>query len=58
MVPMALGGIGMGLAGSKRRAPKSKTVTKTSELFGDPGLVAPPVIGEDEPPAKSKSPRS
>jgi hypothetical protein len=55
-MPMVLGGIGMGRGGAGRRAPKTKSTTKSTDLFGDPGLVAPPVIGESESPAK-QSPR-
>ncbi|HEY3466912.1 MAG TPA: WXG100 family type VII secretion target [Amycolatopsis sp.] len=51
MMPMmGFGAFGMG-GGQGRRPSKSRQVVKPSELLGEPGLVAPPVIGEDEKPA-------
>lgn len=56
MMPMmGFGAIGMG-GGQGRRASKTRPVTKPSELLGEPGLVAPPVIGEDETPPQKKPP--
>ncbi|MET8854265.1 WXG100 family type VII secretion target [Amycolatopsis sp. NPDC004625] len=58
MMPMmGFGAIGMG-GGQSRRPSKTRPVTKPSELLGEPGLVAPPVIGEDEtqPPKKPSAP--
>ncbi|EOD64316.1 WXG100 family type VII secretion target [Amycolatopsis vancoresmycina] len=56
MMPMmGFGAIGMG-GGQGRRASKTRPVTKPSELLGEPGLVAPPVIGEDENPPPKKPP--
>jgi uncharacterized protein YukE len=47
MMPM-MGFGAFGTGGQGRRPSKTRPVTKTSELLGEPGLVAPPVIGEDE----------
>lgn len=56
MMPMmGIGAFGMG-GGQSRRPSKTRPVTKPSELLGEPGLVAPPVIGEDETPPKPKKP--
>ncbi|MEU5257701.1 endo-1,4-beta-glucanase [Amycolatopsis sp. NPDC021455] len=56
MMPMmGFGAFGMG-GGQARRQSKTRPVTKPSELLGEPGLVAPPVIGEDETPPKQKKP--
>jgi len=49
MIPMGFGGMGMGMGGGAARRPaKNKTVAKPSQLVGEPGLVVPPVIGEEE----------
>jgi len=49
MIPMGFGGMGMGMGGGATRRPaKNKTVAKPSQLVGEPGLVVPPVIGEEE----------
>ncbi|NBH04191.1 WXG100 family type VII secretion target [Amycolatopsis sp. SID8362] len=53
MMPM-MGFGAFGGGGGGRRQPKTRPVTKTSELLGEPGLVAPPVIGEDEKPAQEQ----
>ena len=56
MMPMmGFGAFGAG-GGQARRPSKTRPVTKPSELLGEPGLVAPPVIGEDETPPKQKKP--
>lgn len=56
MMPMmGIGGFGMG-GGQTRRPAKSRPVTKSSELLGEPDLVAPPVIGVDENPPQQKKP--
>jgi uncharacterized protein YukE len=55
MMPMmGFGAFGMG--GQSRRPSKTRPVTKSSDLLGEPGLVAPPVIGEDENPQQKKPP--
>ncbi len=57
MMPM-MGFGAFGGGGQARRPSKTRPTTKSSDLLGEPGLVAPPVIGEDEnlqpkkPPAK------
>ncbi|SFW45958.1 WXG100 family type VII secretion target [Amycolatopsis australiensis] len=52
MMPMmGFGAFGMG-GGQGRRPAKTRPVTKPSELLGEPGMVAPPVIGEEENPQK------
>ncbi|UOX86582.1 WXG100 family type VII secretion target [Amycolatopsis sp. FBCC-B4732] len=53
MMPM-MGFGAFGGGGGGRRQPKTRPVTTSSELLGEPGLVAPPVIGEDEKPAPEK----
>ncbi|WP_370970429.1 WXG100 family type VII secretion target [Amycolatopsis sp. cg9] len=53
MMPM-MGFGAFGGGGQGRRQPKTRPVTKPSELLGEPGLVAPPVIGEDEKPAQDQ----
>jgi uncharacterized protein YukE len=56
MMPMmGFGAFGMG-GGQARRPSKTRPLTKPSELLGEPGLVAPPVIGEDETPPQPKKP--
>jgi uncharacterized protein YukE len=56
MMPMmGFGAIGMG-GGQARRPSKTRPVTKSSDLLGEPGLVAPPVIGEDETPPQQQKP--
>ncbi|WP_410668519.1 WXG100 family type VII secretion target [Amycolatopsis sp. cmx-4-68] len=56
MMPMmGFGAVGMG-GGQARRPSKTRPVTKSSDLLGEPGLVAPPVIGEDETPPKQQKP--
>jgi uncharacterized protein YukE len=56
MMPMmGFGAFGSG-GGQARRPSKTRPVTKSSDLLGEPGLVAPPVIGEDETPQQKKPP--
>ncbi|SEF31438.1 Proteins of 100 residues with WXG [Amycolatopsis pretoriensis] len=57
MMPM-MGFGSFGGGGGGRRQPKTRPTTSSSELLGEPGLVAPPVIGEDEnaPQQKKKPP--
>ncbi|WP_328459099.1 WXG100 family type VII secretion target [Amycolatopsis sp. NBC_00438] len=55
MMPMmGIGGFGGG--GQARRPSKNRPMIKSSELLGEPDLVAPPVIGEDETAPKPKPP--
>jgi uncharacterized protein YukE len=54
MMPMGMapmGGMGMG-GGRTEHQSKTRPTTKPSEVVGEPGQVVPPVIGEDEAPAK------
>ncbi|KDN20781.1 WXG100 family type VII secretion target [Amycolatopsis rifamycinica] len=53
MMPM-MGFGAFGSGGQARRPSKTRPVTKSSDLLGEPGLVAPPVIGEDENPQPKK----
>jgi uncharacterized protein YukE len=56
MMPMmGIGGFGGG-GGQARRPSKNRPMIKSSELLGEPDLVAPPVIGEDETAPKPKPP--
>ncbi|MDX3191318.1 hypothetical protein PV458_23165 [Streptomyces sp. MN03-5084-2B] len=55
MMPM-MGFGAFGGGGQARRPSKTRPVTKSSDLLGEPGLVAPPVIGEDENPQQKKPP--
>ncbi|MFF1606492.1 WXG100 family type VII secretion target [Amycolatopsis sp. NPDC058278] len=55
MMPM-MGFGAFGSGGQARRPSKTRPVTKSSDLLGEPGLVAPPVIGEDENPQPKKPP--
>ncbi|WP_410574165.1 WXG100 family type VII secretion target [Amycolatopsis sp. cmx-4-61] len=55
MMPM-MGFGAFGGGGGGRRQSKTRPATKPSELLGEPGLVAPPVIGEDETPPPKKPP--
>lgn len=60
MMPM-MGFGSFGGGGGGRRQSKSRQTIKSSELLGEPGMVAPPVIGEDEntqqkPPPKNPPP--
>ncbi len=55
MMPM-MGFGAFGSGGQARRPSKTRPVTKSSDLLGEPGLVAPPVIGEDETPQQKKPP--
>ncbi|MGW5716656.1 WXG100 family type VII secretion target [Amycolatopsis sp. NPDC003865] len=48
MMPMMGFGAFGGGGGGGRRQSKTRPTTSPSELLGEPGLVAPPVIGEDE----------
>jgi uncharacterized protein YukE len=58
MMPMmGIGGFGTG-GGQARRPAKARPTIKSSELLGEPGLVAPPVIGEDEAAPKPPAPKS
>ncbi|MFB9683222.1 WXG100 family type VII secretion target [Amycolatopsis plumensis] len=55
MMPMM--GFGAFGSGSQARRPsKTRPVTKSSDLLGEPGLVAPPVIGEDDKPPEKNPP--
>jgi uncharacterized protein YukE len=49
MMPM-MGFGAFGGGGRGQRQAKARPTVKSSELLGEPGLVAPPVIGEDENP--------
>ncbi|MEQ0562997.1 WXG100 family type VII secretion target [Amycolatopsis sp. NEAU-NG30] len=57
MMPMmGFGAFGSG-GGQRRRPAKTRPVTKSADLLGEPDLVAPPVIGVDEnPPSPDKKP--
>ncbi|MDQ7802105.1 WXG100 family type VII secretion target [Amycolatopsis sp. A133] len=55
MMPM-MGFGAFGTGGQARRPSKTRPMTKSSDLLGEPGLVAPPVIGEDEDPQQKKPP--
>ncbi|MFB9930641.1 WXG100 family type VII secretion target [Amycolatopsis halotolerans] len=52
MMPMmgfaGMGGGGGG-GGSSQHKPRQRTAAKTSEIFGEPAQVTPPVIGQDPP---------
>jgi uncharacterized protein YukE len=50
MMPMMGFGAFGGGGGQGRRQSKNRPIVKSSELLGEPGLVAPPVIGEEESP--------
>jgi uncharacterized protein YukE len=50
MMPMMGVGAFGGGGGQGRRPSKNRPMVKSSELLGEPGLVAPPVIGVDENP--------
>ena len=54
MMPMMGFGAFGGGGGQGRRQSKTRPTTTPSELLGEPGMVAPPVIGEDENPAQQK----
>jgi hypothetical protein len=57
MMPMMGFGSFGGGGGQGRRQPKTRPTTTPSELLGEPGLVAPPVIGaEENPPQQQKPP--
>jgi uncharacterized protein YukE len=56
MMPMMGFGSFGGGGGQGRRQSKTRPTTSPSELLGEPGLVAPPVIGEEEKPAQQKKP--
>ena len=57
MMPMMGFGAFGGGGGQGRRQSKTRPTTTPAELLGEPGLVAPPVIGEDEnPPQQKKNP--
>ncbi|ADJ42536.1 hypothetical protein AMES_0714 [Amycolatopsis mediterranei S699] len=53
MMPM-MGFGAFGSGGQVRRPSKTRPATTSSDLLGEPGLVAPPVIGEDETPQQKK----
>jgi uncharacterized protein YukE len=55
MMPM-MGFGAFGSGGQARRPSKTRPTTKSSDLLGEPGLVTPPVIGEDENPPQKKPP--
>ncbi|WP_410606886.1 WXG100 family type VII secretion target [Amycolatopsis sp. lyj-109] len=55
MMPM-MGFGAFGSGGQARRPSKTRPVTKSSDLLGEPGLVTPPVIGADENPPSEKKP--
>ncbi len=50
MAPMGMG-TGMGGGGTAHQS-KTRPASKPSDVVGEPGKVVPPVIGEDEEPAK------
>ncbi|WP_037314721.1 WXG100 family type VII secretion target [Amycolatopsis orientalis] len=54
MMPMGMAPMGMGMGGGGGTAHQSKTrpASKPSDVVGEPGQVVPPVIGEDDAPAK------
>ncbi|MCR6485210.1 WXG100 family type VII secretion target [Amycolatopsis sp. OK19-0408] len=56
MMPMMGFGSFGGGGGGGRRQPKSRQPIKSSELLGEPEMVAPPVIGEDENAPQKKQP--
>ncbi len=56
MMPMMGFGSFGGGGGQGRRQSKTRPTTSPSELLGEPGLVAPPVIGEEETPQQKKKP--
>ncbi|WP_372672418.1 WXG100 family type VII secretion target [Amycolatopsis kentuckyensis] len=56
MMPMMGFGAFGGGGGGGRRQSKTRPTTSPAELLGEPGLVAPPVIGEDENAPKQKQP--
>lgn len=56
MMPMMGFGAFGGGGGGGRRQSKTRPTTTPAELLGEPGLVAPPVIGEDENAPKQKKP--
>lgn len=57
MMPMMGFGAFGGGGGGGRRQSKNRPMVKSSELLGEPDLVAPPVIGEEESPRpKQKKP--
>jgi uncharacterized protein YukE len=56
MMPMMGFGSFGGGGGQGRRPSKTRPVTKPSELLGEPGLVAPPVIGAEETEAPQQKP--
>ncbi|WP_409466885.1 WXG100 family type VII secretion target [Amycolatopsis sp. GA6-003] len=50
MMPMmGFAGMGGGGGGSSQHKPRQRTPAKTSEIFGEPAQVTPPVIGQDPP---------
>ncbi|MGK3207537.1 WXG100 family type VII secretion target [Amycolatopsis sp. MEPSY49] len=56
MMPMMGFGAFGGGGGGGRRQSKTRPTTTPAELLGEPGLVAPPVIGEDENEQQKKKP--
>ncbi|WP_329052426.1 WXG100 family type VII secretion target [Amycolatopsis sp. NBC_01488] len=56
MMPMMGFGAFGGGGGGGRRPSKNRPIVTSAELLGEPGLVAPPVIGEDENAPKPKKP--
>lgn len=52
MMPMGVALMGMGGGGSAAHQSKTRLAAKPSDVVGEPGQVVPPVIGEDDAPAK------
>jgi uncharacterized protein YukE len=55
MMPMGMGMSGAQGGSDKDHKIKSRSVAKPAELFGEPEMVAPPVIGEDTSPEAATS---
>jgi uncharacterized protein YukE len=54
MMPMGMAPMGMGGGGGTAHQSKTRPASKPSDVVGEPGQVVPPVIGEDDTPAKPK----